>query len=149
MAGKPTFLSLREFLKLRGEQKNPVIVYFDEKQWASLTRGLKPSTEKPPKTGAKMILTTLPGLSGWFVEFHCPIVTKITGAEGEVHCGEKHDTTAHPPDIEPVTCGILIRENGQLSCKGNCEFGTCRIRSYGVSFGSPGFPALLVLCQCY
>jgi protein associated with RNAse G/E len=49
MARKPTILTLSEFLKLKSKQRKPVIVYFDERQWANLTRGLKPTGQKPPR----------------------------------------------------------------------------------------------------
>jgi hypothetical protein len=89
MARKPTILTLSEFLKLKGKQKKPVIVYFDEKQWANLTRGLKPTNQKPPRNNTlTFTLTTLPGLGGGFVEIRCPVGGPITGADGELRCGK-------------------------------------------------------------
>ena len=44
--------SLGEFLELRGKQESPLVVYFDKRQWANLTWGLKPTDKKPPRKRA-------------------------------------------------------------------------------------------------
>ena len=148
MPRKPTILTLDEFLKLKGKQKNPSIVYFNEQQWAKLTRGLKPTDGKPPKTGVRLALTTLPGVSGGFVEMRCPFVTKITGAEGEVRCGQTPELNT-PGGTPWNVCSMRIRKSGQISCEGKCKpVGDCRKKSYGTSLGPQGFSALLVLCAC-
>jgi hypothetical protein len=150
MTGKSTILTLDEFLKLKGRQKKPVVVYFNEQQWRKLTRGLKPTDEKMPKTGVRLALTALPGMSGGFVEMHCPTVTKITGAEGQVRCSDPPAIDTPNPSQPHFGCSMRIRRDGQVVCEGKCDqFGNCRKKSYGTSFGPRGsFSAVLVLCVC-
>ena len=150
MAGTPTILALNEFLKVRGKHKKPTIVYFNEQQWANLTRGLKATDGKPPKTGVRMTLMTFPGLAGGFIEIRCPVGGPITGAEGELRCGDKPGVDfPDPPSHRIRLCGMSIRKDGTISCQGGCNgLGTCRKRSYGISSGPQGLSALLVVCQC-
>jgi hypothetical protein len=144
----PKIVTLDQFVRSKGRQQSPSIVYFNREQWAKLTRGLKPTNERPPTKGARLTLTTLPGVDGGFVEIHCPFVTPITGAEGEVRCGQKVDTEADRPTAH-FDCRMRIRKSGQILCEGKCNgLGNCRKKSYGTSFGPQGFSALLVLCAC-
>jgi len=147
------FLTLREFLKLRGKQKNPVIVHYNEKQWATLTRDLKPVNKTPPKTGLQMILTTLPGLPGGLVEFRCPDGGPITGAEGQARCGGKPgvdfpEPGTRPPEFE----GICITKNdtkGRTQCFGFCKSGSCRKTAYAGKSTRLGLPTpLIIVCRC-
>lgn len=147
----PTILSLGEFLKLRGKQKNPVLVYFDKQQWANLTRGLKPTDEKPPRRGVTLALTALPGREGGFVEIRCPVGGPITGAEGELRCGDPPDVEIPDPETPTLRmCGMTLLKDGNVRCTGKCKgLASCRKKMYGTSFGPQGsFSAVLVLCQC-
>lgn len=151
MPGAPTILTLREFLKSSGKQKTPLIIYFDAPQWKNLTRGVKPAAGTPPKTGVQLALTTLPGLAGGFVEIRCPVGGPITGAGGELRCGNKPGVDFPDPGSTTLDlCMMSVSDNGNISCRGKCKrLGTCRKRSYGISFGPGGSSsAVLVLCQC-
>ena len=64
MPNKPNVLTVAEFLKLKGTQKGPVVVYFNGDQWANLTRDIKPGKGKPPDKTMTLTLTELPGLPG-------------------------------------------------------------------------------------
>lgn len=150
MGAKPNVLTLSEFLKLRGQQKGPVIIYLNEQQWENLTRGLKPGDGQPPRTGARMMLTTLPGLTGGFVEARCPVGEPRMGAEGELRCGQGPGVE-FDDDKERTFCLMRMEQNGVVSCQGECKehVGSCSKQSYGVRVG-PGerFSVLMVLCQC-
>lgn len=151
MGAKPTVLTLGEFLELRGQKRGPLIIYFNQQQWGNLTRDLKPSDGKAPGAGARLVLTTLPGLPGGFVEARCPVGNLGMGAEGEPRCEDKPDVDFHEPERPGVRiCGMKVHKNGEISCHGICQgFGTCKKKSYGINVNPGGmFSALLVLCQC-
>jgi hypothetical protein len=152
---KPTILTLSEFLKLKGKQKKPVIVYFDEKQWANLTRGLKPSKEEPPAANTlTFTLTTLPGLAGGLVEIGCPVGGPITGAEGELRCGGKPNVDFpdpnDPDDRRLEFCFRTLRPDGTVSCRGVCgQIGqSCRPRAHIVHTGVSGLDLVVTSCRC-
>lgn len=62
----PNIVSFDEFLKLKGEQKEPLTIYFDEQQWKTLTKGLRPVEGKLPKKGIRLALFTSPSIPGGF-----------------------------------------------------------------------------------
>jgi hypothetical protein len=159
MAGKPKILSLSEFRQLKGEQKSPIIVYFDKAQWTNLTRRLRPSGGRPPRTGLRIALTTLPGLDGGgLVEFRCPVGDAKAYSEGQLRCG---DTPSIGPAAGPVDflgeelrrrfrCGgaIKVDSDGSLLCAGRCEgSGACQQRTYWVG-GPKTSPTLAIVCAC-
>jgi hypothetical protein len=153
MPAKSPFLTVSQYRKLRGKQKKPVIVHFNERQWANLTRGLKPVDKRPPKSGVQMILTTLPGLPGGFVEFRCPDGGPITGAEGQSRCGGKPDvdfpTPSTPSSNFPGICFTKLGADGRMSCVGRCRSGNCRKITYGVSLTKQGLRGpVVVVCAC-
>jgi hypothetical protein len=155
MAQKLTILTLSEFLKLRGKQKKPVIVHFDGKQWANLTRGLKPTSKQPPRSNnLTFILTTLPGLDGGLVEIRCPVGGPITGAEGELRCGKKPDVDFPDPDDPDDRhlefCAKVLRKDGSVSCSGLCgnTRQRCRLRAHTVPSGVPGLDLVVTSCRC-
>jgi hypothetical protein len=154
MARKPTILTVSEFLKLKGKQKNPVIVYFDEKQWANLTRGLKPTKEEPPKSNTlTFTLTTLPGLPGGLVEIRCPVGGPITGA-GELRCGEKPDVNFpdpnDPDDRRLEFCFKRLRLDGTVSCVGQCgrTGQRCQPSTHIIHTGVAGLDLVVTSCRC-
>ena len=70
------------------------MVYFDKRQWANLTRGLKPTDKKPPKKrGVTLELTTLPWVEGGFVQIICPVGAPTIGPQGIVYCSGGLDVT--------------------------------------------------------
>lgn len=155
MARKPTILTLGEFLKLKGKQKKPVIVYFDEKQWANLTHGLKPTEQQPPQNNTlTFTLTTLPGLEGGLVEIRCPVGGPITGAEGELRCGDKPDIDFpdpnDPDDRRLEFCAKILRKDGSVSCAGVCGHTgqRCRLRSHTLPTRIPGLSLVVTSCRC-
>ena len=155
MARKPTILTLSEFLKLKGKQKKPVIVYFDEKQWANLTRGLKPTDQEPLRNNTlTFTLTTLPVLRGGFVEIRCPVGGPITGAEGELRCGKKPDIDFpdpnDPDDLRLEFCAKILHKDGSVSCTGLCgnTRQRCRLRSHTVPTGIAGLDLVVTTCRC-
>src|SRR5688500_18255688 len=97
MLRKPNVLTLAEFLKLKGTQKGPVVVYFNETQWKNFTRGAKPGKGKPPRKSLTLTLAELPGLPGGLVTFACPVECSgpIRGGEGQVRCD------CYPGDLGP------------------------------------------------
>ena len=125
MKRKPAILTLSEFLKLEGKHKKPVIVYFDGKEWANLTRNLKPTDQKPRRNNAlTFTLSTLPGLEGGFVEIRCPVDQQglITGADGRVWLPGKPLSLLSPlaltlPAIISVPSFCI--EMGAFRAKGN------------------------------
>jgi hypothetical protein len=153
MAKMPTILSLSEFLKIEGKHKAPVIIYFDEKQWANLTRGMKPVEGKAPEKGVSLALSTLPGLPGGFAELHCPFNDPFTGKEGEVHCGKQ------PPPLGPGSggggpitefCLMAIRKDGSVICSGKCNTHgqKCTVTVTNVRVGLTGLISTYISCGC-
>src|SRR5688572_19419093 len=61
MPRKPNILSVAEFLELKGTQKGPLVIYFNEKQLANFTREAKPGRGKPPGKNLTLTLTEMPG----------------------------------------------------------------------------------------
>ena len=61
---KPKILTLAEFLKLKGKQKSPVVVYFNANQWDNLTRDISPGKGTPPEKTLTLTLTEIPGMEG-------------------------------------------------------------------------------------
>jgi hypothetical protein len=154
MARKPEILTLREFLKVRGKQKRPALVYFNEKQWANLTRGLKPTVQAPPPDNTlTFTLTTLPGLDGGLVEIRCPVGGPITGAEGELRCGGKPNVD-FPTPSKPATsqefCFQVLRADGTVSCTGKCKKTgqRCRLVSHTLPTTIAGVTLLVSYCRC-
>lgn len=152
---KPTILTLSEFLKLKGKQKKPVIVYFDEKQWANLTRGLKPTDQEPPQNNSlTFTLTRLPGMEGGLVEIRCPVGGPITGAEGELRCGAKPGVDFpgpnDPGDLRLEFCAKILRRDGSVSCTGACGNAKqkCRLRAHTVPTGVLGLNVVVTSCHC-
>lgn len=154
MQAKPTVLSLAEFLKLKGTQKGPIVVYFNGDQWGHLTRDLKPGKGKPPDKNLTLALTELPGLPGGLATFGCPIECSgpIRGGEGEVRC-DCGGTLPTPggggsggTNLE--FCVMRIRSDGAVACVGRCRSGrTCRLGSWIVS--SPlGTRLMVSSCSC-
>jgi hypothetical protein len=139
---------------LRGKQKRSPIVYFNEDQWANLTRGLKPTDSAPlPDDTLTFTLTTLPGLAGGLVEMRCPDGGPITGADGEMRCGGKPDVPFPPPSpptpTPPEFCFKTLGADGSISCKGACNKGRrCRLVSQTSPTKIPGVTLLLTYCRC-
>ncbi len=59
-------MSFDEFLKLKGEQKEPRTIYFDEQQWKTLTKGLRPVKGKLPKKGIRLAFIHVSVTTGRF-----------------------------------------------------------------------------------
>jgi hypothetical protein len=153
MAKMPTILSLSEFLKIKGKHKAPVIIYFDDKQWANLTRGMKPVAGKASTTGVSLVLSTLPGLSGGLGELHCPFNEPITGQEGEVHCGPKPQPSGPGPGGGGhITefCLMVIRKDGSVICSGQCKKpgASCTVTVTNVPVGLTGLISTYISCGC-
>lgn len=158
MTRKPAILTLSELLKLKGKQKKPVIVYFDRKRWANLTRSLKPTDLAPPQNDTlTFTLTTLPGLGGGLVEIRCPEGEPITGAEGELRCGTKPgvEFPDRPDRPDPEFCVKILHRDGRVSCKGECSKNPftgvrkkCRLGVYTVPTTIPGLRLVVTSCQC-
>jgi hypothetical protein len=152
MPSKPNVLTVAEFLKLKGTQKRPVIVYFNGDQWANLTRNVRPGKGKPPGKTMTLTLMELPGLSGGLATFGCPIECSgpIRGGEGEVrcNCGGDLPTPGSPGGATIEACFMRVRRDGSVSCAGVCRSGrTCRLASWIVPSPS-GARLVLSSCNC-
>jgi hypothetical protein len=119
---KPDILSFSEFKKLRGQQKKPLVVYFDEKQFKKLVSGSKPEKGEPNPRGVTITLAKLPMMPGGFVEISAP--------DGK---GPFIDTNgvirARRISGETDECAAVL-SGGIIVCKGSCGTGT----SCGLAF---------------
>jgi hypothetical protein len=155
MARKPDVLTVAELLRRKGKLQSPVVVYFDEEQWARLTRRRSPSRGKPPAAVFTLELSEVSGLSGGLGTFKCPpgspgiVLTK----DGKFAC--KPPVDADPPTIDDDTalqlCGMIVKANGDVLCAGGCgRTRTCRLGSWSVtvpgSFGKRQVRSLA--CSC-
>ena len=154
MLSKPKILSLAEFLKLKGKQKSPVVVYFNADQWANLTRDMKPGKGKPPDKTLTLTLSEIPGLSGGLAIFACPIECSgpIRGREGEVHCdcgGDLETPGGGGGELSLEFCFMIIRKDGAASCTGRCRRNTqsCRLTSWLVPAGK-ATRLIAATCNC-
>ena len=154
MAARPAILTLSELRKLRGKQKKSVLIYFDKKQWANLTAGVKVNNGKPAKTESMTLsLITFPDFDGGFVEIRCPVGGPITGAEGELRCGGKPGVNFPSPNAPTVNakfCAMLLNKDGSVSCSGKCSDGKqkCKLVSFSVPTNIPGLQVISMYCKC-
>lgn len=159
----PNIVSLDEFLKLKGEQKEPLTIYFDEQQWTTMTKGLRPVEGKPAKKGIRLALFTSPSLPGGFG-------TVSSGENsGFILIGPGVISTSYPIPDPGNPGGIPDREGprdpgdpldkifeGKLlpcsfavyprfGCVGVCS-GNCRLMTY--IEGTSRWRTITVSCEC-
>ena len=155
MARKPNLLSLSEFLKLKGKQKGPIVVYFDADQWSNLTKSIEPGTGKRPEKTLSLSLTEIPGMEGGLGTFHCPIECSgpIGAGEFQFHCDCKGPELPTPGGggtggtIEFCTT-IKVGKNGTARCVGTCRTGrSCRLSSWTVRTPT-GLGLIVASCAC-
>jgi hypothetical protein len=117
---KPNILSFSEFKKLRGQQKKPLVVYLDEKQFKNLVSGSKPETGKPNPRGVTITLAKLPLMPGGFVEITAPGGKgPFIDTNGVIRARRISGET---DGCDPVLSG------GIIVCKGSCGTGTsCKL----------------------
>jgi hypothetical protein len=161
----PNIVSFDEFLKLRGEQKEPLTIYFDEQQWKTLTKGLRPVEGKLPKKGIRLALFTSPSIPGGFGTL------SSGGNSGFVLIGKGVVSPMYPipdpgnpggePDpegprdpgnpLDGVFEGRLVqcsmRFSQQVSCEGYCSSGNCRYVVYREATGSR-WQGITISCEC-
>jgi hypothetical protein len=154
MARKPNVLTLPEFLKLKGKQKGPIVVYFNADQWANVTKSVSPGKGKRPERTLTLALTEIPGLEGGLGTLHCPIECSgpIGAGEFEFHCDCPAPELPTPGEPEPPTfefcTTIRVGKNGTLRCVGKCGTGrSCRLSSW--NFKTPlGIGLIVSSCAC-
>jgi hypothetical protein len=118
---KPDILSLSEFKKLRGQQKKPLVVYLDEKQFKNLVSGSKPETGKPNSRGVTITLAKLPLMPGGFVEITAP------GGKGPF-IDTNGVIRARRISGETDECAPVLSPDGIALCQGSCGAGTsCKL----------------------
>jgi hypothetical protein len=115
---KPEILSFSEFKKLRGQQKKPLVVYLDEKQFKKLVSGSKFEKGKPNPRGVTITLVLLK--SGGFIEISAP------GGKGPF-IDTNGALRARPCTGDP--CAPVLK-GGIIVCEGSCGTGT----SCGLAF---------------
>ena len=115
-------LSFSEFKKLRGQQKNPLVVYLNEKQFKNLVSGSKPEKGKPNPRGVTITLAKLPLMLGGFVEIAAP------GGKGPF-IDTNGVIRARRISGETDACDPVF-SGGIIVCKGSCGTGT----SCGLAF---------------
>jgi hypothetical protein len=120
---KPDILSFSELKKLRGQQKKPLVVYLDEKQFKTLVSGSKPETGKPNSRGVTITLAKLPLMPGGFVEVTAP------GGKGPF-IDTNGVIRAQRISGETDACAPVLTSDGIIVCKGSCGTGT----SCGLAF---------------
>jgi hypothetical protein len=120
---KPDILSFSELKKLRGQQKKPLVVYLDEKQFKSLVSGSKPETGKPNPRGITITLAKLPLMPGGFIEITAP------GGKGPF-IDTNGVIRARRISGGTDECAPVLSPDGIIECKGSCGAGT----SCGLAF---------------
>jgi hypothetical protein len=151
MPNKPEILTVTEFRKLKGTVKKPIIVYFNEKQWANLTRNLKPLKGKPPKKTMTLTLSELPGIPGGFGAFLCPTVCPkpiFENGLGRCECPAPDLTPGGGGSVAAPRkfCFMWVRGDGTVKCSGRCsESGrSCSLGAWRVS----GSSVIILTCDC-
>ena len=148
---KPKILTLAEFLKLKGKQKSPVVVYFNATQWANLTRDISPGKGTPPEKTLTLTLTEIPGMEGGLATFGCPPECSgpIRGTEGEVRCdcGGPVPTPDSDRETSLEFCLMSVRRDGTVACRGTCRRGTCRLASWTIPTRT-GTRLIVSTCSC-
>lgn len=152
MPPKPTVLSVAELRKLKGAQRDPVVVYFTEAERKNLTRGARPSRGRVPNDALTLQVVELPDGGGLGV-IRCPVF-KLTFKEGETHC------VPAPEDPEPgggsasaaEFCALLFAADGSARCAGRCSTRgeSCRLGAWPVP-ALPGQRAsgiVMLACGC-
>lgn len=119
---KPNILSFSEFKKLRGQQKRPLVVYLDEKQFKNLVSESKPEKGTPNPRGVTITLAKLPLMPGGFVEITAP------GGKGPF-IDTNGVIRARRISGETDACDPVL-SGGIIVCKGSCGTGT----SCGLAF---------------
>ncbi len=124
---KPEIHSLSEFRKLRGQQKRPLFVYLDEKQFKKLLSGSKFRKGKVNPGGITISLISLE--SGGFLQISAP------GGKGPfIDTDGAIRAKPCPPDQSP--CAAVLK-GGIIVCEGSCGAGS----SCGLAF-APGRVAM-------
>jgi hypothetical protein len=120
---KPVVLSFSELMKLRGQQKKPLIVYLDEKQLTRLVSGSKAEKANPNPRGVTITLAKLPAMPGGFVEISAPGGKgPFIDANGVIRARRISGATDG--------CAPVLTPDGIIVCKGSCAKGT----SCGLAF---------------
>jgi hypothetical protein len=160
----PNIVSFDEFLKLKGEQKEPLTIYFDEQQWKTLTKGLRPVEGKLPKKGIRLALFTSPSIPGGFGTL------SSGGNSGFMLAGRGVVSPMYPipdpgnpggvPDREGprdpgdpldrvfedsvVQCSMIF--SSKVRCGGWCSSSNCRLVVYRESTGR--WQTITISCEC-
>ncbi len=121
---KPDILSYTGFRKLRGQQKKPLLIYLDEKQFAKLVNGSKFGKGKPSAKGIIFTLAKLPLTPGGFLEISAPDGRgPYIDAKGVMRINQ-----GAAADCQPV-----YTSDGIIVCEGSCSEGTCGLAFAPVS----------------
>jgi hypothetical protein len=143
---KPNIVTFNEFLKLKGAQKGPLTIYFDEQRWKSLTKGIKPVEGKAPKKGKgiHLALFTSPLMPGGFGTLSClppgagfssgPSSTLFLAGGGLVNCQNPTDVDIDPDDIPDTDGGFDpgLTDTSVLECGQSINFTSGEARCGGV-----------------
>jgi len=120
---KPVVLSFSELIKLRGQQKKPLLVYLDEKQLTSLVSGSKAGKGNSNPRSVTIALAKLPTMPGGFVEISAP------GGKGP-YIDTKGVIRARRISGGTDECAPVLSPDGIIVCEGSCGAGT----SCGLAF---------------
>jgi hypothetical protein len=161
----PNIVSFDQFLKLRGEQKEPLTIYFDEQQWKTLTKGLRPVDGKLPKKGIRLALFTSPSMPGGFGTLSSArnsglmlvgkgVVSPMypipdAGNPGGIPNREGPGDIPDPKDwiFEGKLVHCSMRFSQQVRCEGICSSGNCRLVVYREATGSR-WQGITISCEC-
>ncbi len=122
---KPHILSYTGFRKLRGQQKKPLLIYLDEKQFAKLVNGSNFGKGKPSAKGIIFTLAKLPLTPGGFLEISAPHGRgPYIAARGVMRINEGTDGAG---------CAPVLTSDGIIVCKGGCLQGACGLALAPVS----------------
>lgn len=114
---KPDILSFSEFKKLRGQQKKPLVVYLDKKQFKKLVSSSKPVKGKPDPRGVTVTLVKMPLMPGGFVEISAPGGKgPFIDTNGVIRARRISGGTA--------ACDPVLSDGGIIECKGQCGTGS-------------------------
>ena len=151
----PNIVSFDQFLKLRGEQKEPLTIYFNEQQWKNLTKGMKPVDGKIPKKGVRLFLFASPSIPGGFGTLSCNSSSLFFAGGGSVICfDEKPGIPDVPPPPKLGACGLSFSSGAFLTCVGECRTlnpllprEKCKRVVRIVRWGT-GWVSISITCEC-